>query len=299
MALLVVPAVAAVATTPTASVTSSNVQARIRRPQLGAVPRALRRDHRRARPAEAVQHGVARLGEESGWARYGSTTAQGDILLAAQAAEGPWFLALDHPGVIAELGLAPAEMPGPGRARFVFVRLGDLYAALPRVYALAASLPDRPLQAFQDQVRDLPRTTEAERVVVQRIGQDIFRDGLMAYWGNRCPLTGITEPALLRASHIKPWARCDTDAERLDVHNGLLLSALWDAAFDRGLVTFDDDGSPSFASGLSTQAQTALYWTVPLSLTAQHRVQLAWHRRHAFGRMAGDEEPQIPGAGST
>ncbi|NDG48675.1 MAG: HNH endonuclease, partial [Rhodospirillales bacterium] len=112
-------------------------------------------------------------------------------------------------------------------------------------------------------------------------------------------LTGITEPALLRASHIKPWARCDTDAERLDVHNGLLLSALWDAAFDRGLVTFDDDGSPSFASGLSTQAQTALYWTVPLSLTAQHRVQLAWHRRHAFGRMAGDEEPQIPGAGST
>jgi len=247
----------------------------------------------------AWQNGYRRrLGEEGGWARFGSTTAQGDILLAAQGAEGPWFLALDHPGVIAELGLGPAEMPGPGRARFAFARLGDLYAALPRVYALAASLPDRPLQAFRDQVRDLPRTTEAERVVVQRIGQVIFRDGLMAYWGNRCPLTGITEPALLRASHIRPWARCDTDAERLDVHNGLLLSALWDAAFDRGLVTFDDDGSPSFASGLSTQAQIALHWTVPLLLTAQHRVQLVWHRRHAFGRMAGDEKPQIPGASS-
>ena len=38
--------------------------------------------------------------------------------------------------------------------------------------------------------------------------------------------TGITDPALLRASHIVPWAECG-DAQRLDVHNGLLLSALW------------------------------------------------------------------------
>ncbi|WP_246176464.1 HNH endonuclease [Rhodovulum strictum] len=35
----------------------------------------------------------------------------------------------------------------------------------------------------------------------------------------------------LTASHIIPWKDCTTDAERLDVHNGLLLSALWDAAF--------------------------------------------------------------------
>src|SRR3977135_1680410 len=70
----------------------------------------------------------------------------------------------------------------------------------------------------------------------------IFRDALMDYWGGRCPLTGITEPALLRASHIVPWAECD-DAQRLDVHNGLLLSALWDAAFDAGLISFADDGT--------------------------------------------------------
>ena len=49
------------------------------------------------------------------------------------------------------------------------------------------------------------------------------------------PLTGITDEALLRASHIVAWADCETDALRLDVHNGLLLSALWDAAFDAGL----------------------------------------------------------------
>jgi HNH endonuclease len=44
----------------------------------------------------------------------------------------------------------------------------------------------------------------------------------MDYWGARCPITGITDPALLRASHIVPWAECG-DAQRLDVHNGLLV----------------------------------------------------------------------------
>ena len=43
----------------------------------------------------------------------------------------------------------------------------------------------------------------------------------MKYWRGRCPLTGITDPALLRASHIVPWEECETDAQRLDVHNGL------------------------------------------------------------------------------
>jgi hypothetical protein len=55
----------------------------------------------------------------------------------------------------------------------------------------------------------------------------------MDYWGGRCPITSITDPALLRASNIIPWAECD-DAQRLDAHNGLLLSGLWDAAFGAG-----------------------------------------------------------------
>jgi hypothetical protein len=63
------------------------------------------------------------------------------------------------------------------------------------------------------------------------------------YWNRRCPLTGIDDEPLLRASHIVAWADCETDAMRLDVHNGLLLSALWDCAFDMGLVSFAD-GTP-------------------------------------------------------
>ncbi len=120
---------------------------------------------------------------------------------------------------------------------------------------------------------------------MQRIGQDIFRAALIDYWGGSCPITGITDPALLRASHIVPWAECD-DAQRLDVHNGLLLSALWDAAFDAGLVGFADDGTALAGPALSAAARTALGMEgaprLP-NLRDAHRANLACHRaRHGF-----------------
>lgn len=230
----------------------------------------------------ASQNGFRRiLAEEAGWAAFGSTTAHGTIHLAAAGLQGPWFLALDHGGVIAELCLPPADMPGPGRTRHAFDSLGALYAALHRVYELGVSLPDAPLREFERRIADLPRTTEAERLVVQRIGQDVFRERLMDYWRGRCPLTGISDAPLLRASHIIPWSECESDAERLDVHNGLLLSALWDAAFDRALVTFDDNGTPEFSLGLSAQARTELRWSSPIPLTDEHRQRLARHRERA------------------
>jgi hypothetical protein len=230
----------------------------------------------------ASQNGFRRiLAEEAGWSAFASTTAKGLIYLAATGPSGPWYLALDHLGVIRELKLPATEIPGPGLARFAFETLGLLYAALHRVYELSVSLPDAPLREFELRVADLPRTTEAERLVVQRIGQDIFRARLMDYWQGRCPLTGISDVPLLRASHIIPWADCKSDAERLNVHNGLLLSALWDAAFDRTLVTFDDEGKPAFSSSLSEQARAELRWSTAIPLTDEHRIRLVHHRVRA------------------
>lgn len=231
----------------------------------------------------AFQNGFRRkLGEADGWAGFASTTAPGTIRIAAASAQGPWFFALDHAGVIEELGLPATDMLGPGIARYAFDTLGQLYGVLPRIYQLAASLPDAPLREFEAKVKHLPKSTEIERLVVQRIGQDIFRAGLMDYWQGRCPLTGITDTALLRASHIVPWKDCTSDAERLDVHNGLLLSALWDAAFDRGLVTFDDEGHPQFSPSLSGEARAELRWQTTIPLTDKHRRRLTWHRARLF-----------------
>lgn len=221
-------------------------------------------------------------GVEGGWFLRRSTSAPGQVGLAGAGPHGPWFLAVDHPGVAAELGAPTADLPGPGVACFALADAGALHAALGRAWELAVALPDHPLRRFQAETAELPRGTEAERLVVQRKGQDVFRQSLLAYWGGRCPLTGVTETGLLKASHMKPWAHCETDAERLDPYNGLLLSALWDAAFDAGLVSFDDAGDVLLSPQLSTTAWDALGTAPKLTFASQHHPYLRWHRENVF-----------------
>lgn len=72
-------------------------------------------------------------------------------------------------------------------------------------------------------------------MVVQRAGQDLFRQGLLDFWEGRCAVTGLAVPELLQSSHIKPWADCDTDSERLDIWNGFLLAPHLDAALIEAL----------------------------------------------------------------
>jgi hypothetical protein len=220
-------------------------------------------------------------GIEGGWMRYASATARGDIWIAGVSQAGPWLLSVSHPGVAAELSPAAQPVYGPGPAAFIFTCLPELYAAVERAYRLGLSLPDAPLDQFRKRITGLPRTTEVERLVVQRVGQNIFREALLEYWNGRCPLTGITDPALLRASHIVPWAECDDDAQRLDVHNGLLLSALWDAAFDAGRVGFTDMGDVLVHPGLAAVDRKVLLGGAALRLTGltpKHFANLARHR---------------------
>ncbi len=221
----------------------------------------------RSELAQAAWENGYRLEREAvgAWLAFDSTTAHGRAWLAGDGERGPWWLASDHAGVVREFGPGPAA-EGPGLARWTYPDKGALYAALLRLYALGVSLPDAPLARFAHATADLPRTTEAERLVVQRVGQGIFRQALMEYWGGRCAVTGISDPRLLRASHIVPWAACATDRERLDCHNGLLLSALWDAAFDAGLVSFDQTGVAILGDALSPEARAALGDTAQLRI---------------------------------
>jgi len=129
--------------------------------------------------------------------------------------------------------------------------------------------------------------TEVWRLQKARRGQSRFREEVMSYWNGVCPLTGIGEPDLLRASHIVPWNRCETEAERLDPDNGLLLSALWDAAFDRGLVSFDDAGAPMPAPQISNATMEHLGNGEEVridGLSDRHRQNLTWHRSNRWQR---------------
>lgn len=84
-------------------------------------------------------------------------------------------------------------------------------------------------------------STEKEEIIKARRGQGLYRDKLMQKYNKCCIVTGANISQVLVASHIKPWVICD-NIERVDVNNGLLLSATFDRLFDSGLITFDKNG---------------------------------------------------------
>jgi len=159
---------------------------------------------------------------------------------------------------------------------------------LRRAAELAQSLPNQAKVDFENAVAskleklpDVVKGTEVERMVRQRIGQQTFRAAMLDYWGGACAVTGIALPEVLRASHAKPWAACDTDAERLNVFNGFLLSANLDALFDRFLISFDDNGTLLVSVALANQHVEGLGLARPLRLrwlAEEHTQYLRYHR---------------------
>lgn len=82
--------------------------------------------------------------------------------------------------------------------------------------------------------------TEKEQLVKSRQGQGRFRENIQEF-EDRCRISGVRDLRFLIASHIKPW-RSSTNEERLDGENGLLLSPNVDLLFDRGFISFENDG---------------------------------------------------------
>ncbi len=82
-------------------------------------------------------------------------------------------------------------------------------------------------------------STEATVTIKARIGQNFFRQTVLANYNSRCCITGNPIPELLVASHILPWG--SYIEHRLNPHNGLCLARTQDTAFDKGLITFDED----------------------------------------------------------
>ncbi|WP_374662669.1 HNH endonuclease [Inhella sp.] len=160
---------------------------------------------------------------------------------------------------------------------------GELYALLRTTAAHARTKPNRVADEFKKKTATMPTTTEAERLVVQRVGQGLFRTALLDYWQGRCCVTGLEIPELLRASHIKPWAKCESDEERLDVHNGLLLAPHVDALFDGGWISFGDDGQVIVSAALTGTARAQLgvepSWSITAALRPDHLKFLAHHRQ--------------------
>lgn len=102
-----------------------------------------------------------------------------------------------------------------------------------------SSLEVLPKEGFRIQKRQPIGPTDTTATVKTRRGQDYFREAVLNNFGGRCGITGLPVRELLIASHILPWST--HPSERLNIRNGLALSRLHDAAFDCGLIAFDDN----------------------------------------------------------
>ena len=96
-----------------------------------------------------------------------------------------------------------------------------------------------PSAVYETSIKTPTGPSETERTVKARRLQHFFRNTVLASYENRCALTGMAIPQLLIASHIIPWS--ENEQRRADPTNGLCLNVLHDKAFDRHLITFDED----------------------------------------------------------
>lgn len=100
---------------------------------------------------------------------------------------------------------------------------------------MAGTISGKPVQ----EMKQPSGPSEVERTLKTRRLQNFFRRAVLSSYDNRCALTGIAVPKLLIASHIIPWS--ENEDRRTDPTNGICLNALHDKAFDRHLITFDDN----------------------------------------------------------
>lgn len=88
-----------------------------------------------------------------------------------------------------------------------------------------------------------------ETIIQSRVGHGPYRDKLFKKWGGKCAVTGIDNKSILTASHIVSWS-ISNDNEKVDPYNGLPLIPNLDKLFDRGMISFADDGSLLYKQGL-------------------------------------------------
>lgn len=141
---------------------------------------------------------------------------------------------------------------------------------------------------FQDDSIELPIGKTREAQVKVRVNQNFFRQMVLSSYNFSCCITGLPLTELLVASHIKPWAI--DEKNRMNPRNGLCLNALHDKAFDKGLITIDENFKVVVSSHIQNASQPQLgliqnIHGVLLKVPNRFRPDpelLDWHRTSIF-----------------
>ena len=192
---------------------------------------------------------------------------------------------------------APLQPSGDGNQGVYLTELTELLALalgdlIGEEFVRVAGTAGQPDQNIEDDAAeaalnlrpDLSATHKLQLVKARR-GQGLFRSRVELV-EPRCRVTGLAEKHHLRASHIMPW-RFANDREKLDGNNGLMLSPHVDHLFDRGYISFKDDGQLLLAPQMSPDLRSA--WSIarlqtPRAFSAAQAIYLDHHRANLFKR---------------
>ena len=125
--------------------------------------------------------------------------------------------------------------------------------------------------------------TEKKNLINSRIGQGDFRKNLINSWGG-CSVTKHKQIDILIASHIKPWKN-STNCERLDKYNGFLLIPNLDKLFDKGYISFDDEGKIMISNELNNFEELGINKAMKIEIENEHKKYLVFHRDNIFQKV--------------
>ncbi len=149
-------------------------------------------------------------------------------------------------------------------------------------------LPVNPEQLHLNQVNETiadyleaskPSKTERSGIVTLRVGQGAFRQKMIHRWQYQCAVTKFNKVELLIASHIVSWSK-SSDRERTDVHNGILLSPVYDALFDKHLISFDHKGNIILSDSIEQESYKQIGVTGKEKIQNLSRYNLEYLDRH-------------------
>ena len=169
---------------------------------------------------------------------------------------------------------------------------GDKEKLFLEAQRIKAHLLNKPIEETLHLTQKDMEGKERETIIKQRVNQTAFRSMILYNYEERCAITGINIPDLLVASHIIPWAE-STSNQKLNPENGICLSALYDKAFDRGLITISPDNYTICLSSALREYETQNYFSKhfghiagqKLIMPIEHRPNcdyLAYHRDKIF-----------------
>ena len=160
--------------------------------------------------------------------------------------------------------------------------LGSIYSLLQRLDTFYRD-DSLIVETIEKEISSLGLIGESRDAVVKvRVNQGVFREKLLQKY-SKCCLCGVSNKALLTASHIKPW--CKSNAlEKLDIENGFLMCPNHDRLFDQGWITFDNNGKIIIADEMSQEDRIFMNVNkdMKITLSEKNKIYLQYHRSNIF-----------------